>query len=111
MNFSEYLDIRKLCAQIFCLLTYKNIEVLQNLTEQFSFTPLYDKVCLNKVPDIVARMLQKDFSILAKIKSIKPSDANEKDNNFYWCFPTLSNSEEFPDPQFYVIGIFTNLTS
>eukprot|EP00826_Nyctotherus_ovalis_P001423 TRINITY_DN10220_c0_g1_i2.p1 TRINITY_DN10220_c0_g1~~TRINITY_DN10220_c0_g1_i2.p1 ORF type:complete len:319 (+),score=82.00 TRINITY_DN10220_c0_g1_i2:110-1066(+) len=93
----SYIDVRKLAGKLICELAYKNSEVQDFICNCFDITPVQERVAINKVPYRVQRMIVEN----PKCTEFKEDlSVGEK----YWCFPSFSGGEEFPDPLEYLIG-------
>jgi hypothetical protein len=99
-----YSVTRTAAAKLLCQLVHLNWRLQEKMCEMFKFTPTGGKVCLNKIPASVRRLLRTDPSALQDIKR------EEDPRCLYWSYPPFTASEnterveDFPDPIEHLIG-------
>jgi hypothetical protein len=99
-----YAATRRAAAKLLCQLAHLNGRLQEKLCEMFKFTPAGGKVCLNKVPANVRRLVKCNPAALQDIKR------EEDPQCLYWSYPPFTASEntegveDFPDPVEHLIG-------
>lgn len=101
-------SIRKHSFKVIALLL-NGSEILQNIfCEKFNFNPIGNVIVLNWLPSELKNKLKLNEHILFEIK--KTQNNNLEDNSrLYWQWPENDkyNNDVLPDPQKYLLGIYT----
>ncbi len=81
------------------------------MCDNFGFTQLYGKVCVNPIPENVKQLIRENREVLGEIKALSdPAKGTAR----FWAYPpyTPSGSEnsdafDFPDPMEHLVGFFS----
>ena len=83
-------------------------EILQNIfCEKYNFNPIGNVIVLNWFPSELKSKIKLNEHILYEIK--KTQNDNLNSGRLYWQWPKNDkyNNDEIPDPQKYLLGIYT----
>lgn len=101
-------SIRKNSFKVIALLLNRS-EILQNIfCEKFNFNPIGNVIVLNWLPSELKNKLKLNEHILFEIKKTQNNNL-EDDSRLYWQWPENDkyNNDVLPDPQKYLLGIYT----
>lgn len=100
-------SIRKNSFKVIALLLTES-EILQNIfCEKYNFNPIGNVIVLNWFPSELKSKIKLNEHILYEIK--KTQNDNLNSGRLYWQWPKNDkyNNDEIPDPQKYLLGIYT----
>ena len=105
--------LRKLSAKLLCKLVHNNCIAQQYICDNFGFTPLSGRICINTIPEYIKELIRSDPKV---VKEIREGNGNVK-GALYWTYPPYCKEDhikeledtsiDFPDPLNYLIGCYS----
>ena len=100
-------DVRKNSFKVLVNLL-KDSEILQNLfCEKYNFNPIGNVIVINWLPSELSNKFKLNEHSLYEIKKTQNDNLDKKRALWMWQRNEKYNKDNYPDPQKYLVGIYT----
>ncbi len=101
------IDVRKNSFKVLVNLL-KDSEILQNLfCEKYNFNPIGNVIVINWLPTDLSNKFKLNEHTLYEIKKTQNDNLDKKKAFWMWPRNDKYNKDNYPDPQKYLVGIYT----
>ena len=104
---SNNIEVRKNSFKVLVNLL-KDSEILQNLfCEKYNFNPIGNVIVINWLPTELSNKFKLNEHTLYEIKKTQNDNLDKKKAFWMWPRNDKYNKDNYPDPQKYLVGIYT----